>query len=166
MGIKSSFFRNYLGLNRPMYFESSYKHPRSNLPKESNSSTHQQSAFPWLPACHICDMCHHHDTGGIRLNYRCIFGSGLVDWPEARKNMVQIWYDPKYFSADPCLGWGRDPRAGTCTTYLRHTRNGLYKDTKRPIYLLKLHFILYFYVLDKRPTKLEMMLVRCFIALK
>jgi hypothetical protein len=34
-------------------------------------------------------------------------------------------------------------------TRLRQAQNGLYGGTKRPIYLLKLHFIQHFHVLDK-----------------
>jgi hypothetical protein len=55
----------------------------------------------------------------------------------------------KYFSVGPGLGRGRGPWAGTSTTRLRQARKGPYKGTKRPIYLLKSHFIRHFHVLDK-----------------
>jgi hypothetical protein len=70
---------------------------------------------------------------------------------EARKK-----HDPKYFSAGPAQPdisgrvWAEvGPWAGTSTVRLRQARNDTYKGTKRPIYLLKPHFIPYFHVLYK-----------------
>jgi hypothetical protein len=47
------------------------------------------------------------------------------------------------------LGRGRGPWAGTSTVRLRQARNDPYRGMKRPIYLLKSHFIPHFHVLDK-----------------
>jgi hypothetical protein len=69
--------------------------------------------------------------------------------PKHEKSMAQAQHSPKYFSVGPGLGWGRGPWAGTSTTHLRQTRNDPYKGTKRPIYLLKSHFIPHFHVLYK-----------------
>jgi hypothetical protein len=74
--------------------------------------------------------------------------------PKARKkSMAHARHDTKYFSVGPARpdisGRGRGPWAGTSTTRLRQTRNDPYRSRKRPIYLLKSHFIPYFHVLDK-----------------
>jgi hypothetical protein len=70
--------------------------------------------------------------------------------PEAwKKSTTQARHGPKYFSAGPGLDRGRSLWAGTSTARLRQARNGPYRGTKRPIYLLKPHFIPYFHVLDK-----------------
>jgi hypothetical protein len=53
------------------------------------------------------------------------------------------------------LGRGHGPWAGTSTTRLRQTRNGPYRGTKRPIYLLKSHFIPHFHLLDKEHKAID-----------
>jgi hypothetical protein len=53
--------------------------------------------------------------------YRCTFGSGLTG-PKHKKSTAQTRHDPKYFSAGPGLGRGRNPWADTSTTRLRQTR--------------------------------------------
>jgi hypothetical protein len=65
------------------------------------------------------------------------------------KSTTQARHDTKYFSVGPGLGRGRGPWAGTSTARLRQARNGPYRGTKWPIYLLKSHFIPHFHVLDK-----------------
>jgi hypothetical protein len=67
----------------------------------------------------------------------------------ARSTKKKARHDPKYFSVGPGLVRGRGPWAGTSTARLRQARNGPYRGTKRPIYLLKSHFIPHFHVLDK-----------------
>jgi hypothetical protein len=55
----------------------------------------------------------------------------------------------------PGLGRGHGPWAGTSTARLRQARNGPCKGTKRPIYLLKSHFIPHLYVLDKEHKTID-----------
>jgi hypothetical protein len=76
---------------------------------------------------------------------------GRPDGParSTKKSTAQARHGPKYFSAGPGLGRGHGPWAGTSTTRLRQARNGSYRDTKMPIYLLKPHFISLFHILDK-----------------
>jgi hypothetical protein len=73
-----------------------------------------------------------------RKKYRCTFGLGLMGRPEARPrhDTARNILVPGRHGAG--LGRGRGSWAGTSTTRLRQTRNGPYRDTKRPIYLLKL----------------------------
>jgi hypothetical protein len=64
----------------------------------------------------------------------------------------------KYFTAryiGPGLGRGHGPWAGTSTTRLKQARNGSYRGTKRPIYLLKSHLIPHFHVLDKEHKAID-----------
>jgi hypothetical protein len=77
--------------------------------------------------------------------------------PEARKKarprhdtsqniLVPGRHDPLFRAG---FGPRSRPMAGTSTTRLRQARNDPYRDTKRPIYLLKPHFIPHFHILDK-----------------
>jgi hypothetical protein len=64
----------------------------------------------------------------------------------ARNNLVPGRHGPLYRAG---LGRGHGPWAGTGTARLRQARNGPYRGTKRPIYLLKPHFTPHFHILDK-----------------
>jgi hypothetical protein len=71
--------------------------------------------------------------------------------PDGSAQSMEKKARPKHGMARNILvsGRGRGPWVGTSTARLRQARNGPYRSTKRPIYLLKSDFIPHFHVLDK-----------------
>jgi hypothetical protein len=80
--------------------------------------------------------------------YRCTFWLGLMGRSETRKKARSRHDTTRYIGSG--LSRGRDPWTGTSTIRLRQTQNDPYRGTKRPIYLLKSHFITHFHVLYKK----------------
>jgi hypothetical protein len=95
------------------------------------------------PAVHGCEQ----ELGQLLYNASMYIWVGSMDRSEARKKTRSRHGTVRYIEL--CLSRGRGQWTGMSTTRLRQTRNYPYKGMKRPIYLLKPHFIPYFHVLDK-----------------
>jgi hypothetical protein len=78
--------------------------------------------------------------------------AGLMGRPEARKKAR-----PRHGTTRNILVSGRHGPLfrAEVTARLRQTRNGPYRGTKRPIYLLKPHFIPHFHILDKEHKAID-----------
>jgi hypothetical protein len=87
--------------------------------------------------------------------YMCTFVPGLIGWPKAWEK-TQPRHDTTWYIG-PDLGQGHSPRAGTSTARLRQARNNPY------IHWNHTSFHTFMYLIKN--TKLEMMLVRCFLLL-